>query len=56
MDRGRDHGETGPDEHHEREEGAGADVVQGQVRGDLPQDVADGEACVDLIVLVADKA
>lgn len=40
VDRGRDHGEAAPDEHHRGEPDTWLDIVQGEVRRDLAQHVA----------------
>ena len=40
VDGGRDHGKGAPDEHHAWEEDAGLEMVEGEIRRDLADDVA----------------
>lgn len=54
--RGSHHGQPSPGQHHAGEEDPRPDIVQRQVGGDLAQDIAHGEARVDLIKLVPDEA
>lgn len=56
MDGGGYHGQAGPDDHASGEEVSRLDVVQRQVRRDLANHVADGEARVDLVQLVPHEA
>lgn len=45
--RGGDHGEGAPEEHHEGEPDARLDVLEGQVRWDLAQDISAGRVRSD---------
>uniref|UniRef100_A0A1Y1L610 Uncharacterized protein n=1 Tax=Photinus pyralis TaxID=7054 RepID=A0A1Y1L610_PHOPY len=56
MNRRSDHGETSPENHHGREPEARLDIVKGQVGRHLTNDIANGEASIDFIKLVAHKA
>lgn len=53
---GGHHSQAGPDQHAGREEVSRLHIVQRQVGGDLADDVADREAGVDHVQLVAHEA
>lgn len=50
------HRKTGPNTHHKWKENSRLDIVQREIRRDLSDDIANGETCVDFVVLVTDES